>query len=309
MTSTEPLDASVVIACFTEERWPQLSAAIESALNQKRRAGEVIVVVDHNESLAQRLTEQWPEVTVLANLYGRGASGARNTGAFRARSSIVAFLDDDATADPDWLETLVKQFDDPSVVGVGGGVTAAWVTPQPRWFPEEFFWVVGVSYKGLPEQVAEVRNVWAENMAVRAERFSEVGGFRLNFGKVGSRSSPEDTDLCIRMAGADGRWLLVPQALVAHHVPPDRATFRFFVRRCYVEGIGKAALVGLTSRSAMDSERDYTRYVLPRAVSGGLLEAVSSRRIAPALRAAAVAVGLLSAATGYGRGRLSRLWK
>jgi glucosyl-dolichyl phosphate glucuronosyltransferase len=295
---------SIVITCFTDKRWSQLSAAINSALGQTLAAEEIIVVVDGNDDLLPRVEHRWPELRVMANQFDRGASGARNTGAFQARSPIVAFLDDDAEANPKWLELLVQCFDDDSVVGVGGGATAAWVDRQPTWFPDEFAWVVGASYRGLHDDVAEVRNVWAENMAVRTERFLEVGGFRLGFGKVGTRSRPEDTDLCIRMAANRGRWLYVPAAQVAHHVPAERSTFAFFLRRCFVEGEGKAELARLTSFGSLSTERDYLRQVIPRAIYRDLREAVANRRLPPATRACAMVAGLASAAAGYARGQL-----
>jgi glucosyl-dolichyl phosphate glucuronosyltransferase len=296
--------ASIVITCFTDKRWSQLAAAIDSALSQTLTAQEVIVVVDGNDDLLSRVKHRWPQIRVMANHFDRGASGARNTGAFQARSPVVAFLDDDAEADPKWLELLVQCFEDDSVVGVGGEVTAAWADRQPTWFPDEFAWVVGASYRGLHDDVAEVRNVWAENMAVRTERFLAVGGFRLGFGKVGTRSSPEDTDLCIRMTLGGGRWLYVPAAQVAHHVPAERSTFGFFLRRCFVEGVGKAALARLTSFESLSTERDYLRQVIPQAIYRDLREAVASRRLPPAARACAMVAGLTSAAVGYARGQL-----
>lgn len=297
--------ASIVITCFTDKRWSQLEAAIKSALGQTLPAEEIIVVVDDNDELLSKVRQRWPHLTVMTNHFERGASGARNTGAFEASSPIVAFLDDDAEADPKWLELLIQCFEDDSVVGVGGGATAAWVDRQPIWFPDEFAWVVGASYRGLHDDVAEVRNVWAENMAVRRERFVAVGGFRLGFGKVGTRSSPEDTDLCIRMALDDGRWLYVPAAQIAHYVPTERTTFAFFLRRCFVEGVGKAALARLTSPRSLNPERDYVRQLVPRAIYRDLREAIVTRQLPPAARACAMVAGLTSAAAGYARGRLS----
>jgi GT2 family glycosyltransferase len=296
--------ASVVIACFTLERWLHLSAAIDSALDQTEPPDEVIVVVDHNDELRRKVSAAWPEVRVLENRFGVGASGARNTGAFTVSSPIVAFLDDDAVAGPRWLELLLEHFRDPSVVGVGGGVTASWEQPKPGWFPDEFGWVLGVSFPGMPVSVSETRNVWAENMAVRRNRFVEVEGFRLNFGKVGSHSSPEDTDLCIRMAGDGGRWLYVPEAQVAHHVPGARATFKYFMRRSYHEGEGKAALASLSPAKALGLERHYTTRLLPRAFVRGLRKALAERRRAPAAQSGAILVGILCAGAGYARERM-----
>lgn len=306
MNTPNPYDASVVIACYTEERWDLLVAAVESAVAQDLQPRETFVVVDHNPGLQQRVSERWRHITVLANRFGQGASGARNTGAFQATSPIVAFLDDDAIAEPTWLSTLLQCLEDPTVVGVGGGVSMAWQESHPGWFPDEFGWVVGASYTGMPEDIAEVRNVWAENMAVRTARFRAVDGFRLNFGKVGARSSPEDTDLCIRMARGGGRWLYAPKAKVAHHIPLERSTFGFFLRRCYSEGIGKAALAAFSPGEPLQAERDYSRHVLPSAVARGFREAIGGRRLDPALRSLAIIAGLGGYAAGYLSARMRR---
>jgi GT2 family glycosyltransferase len=297
--------ASIVIACFTQQRWKHLCAAVASALNQSVPPDEVVVVVDYNEELRRLCEAQWPLIRVVENTLDVGASGARNSGASKVESPIIAFLDDDAVADHRWLELLLERFDDPSVVGVGGGVTGAWEVEKPKWFPDEFAWVVGATFTGMPQVVAEVRNVWAENMAVRRDRFVEVGGFRLKFGKVGSHSSPEDTDLCIRVAANGGRWLFVPGARVTHHVPAQRSNFRYFLKRSFHEGEGKAALRALSADDTLDLERRYTTYVLPRAFMRGIGDALRQRRLPPALRSGAIAVGLISAGLGYARERLT----
>jgi hypothetical protein len=94
-------------------------------------------------------------------------------------------------------------------MGVGGLIEPWWLDRQPSWFPAEFGWVVGCSYTGLPTERAQVRNVIAANMAIRRDVFEAIGGFRNDFGKQGSRSEPEETDLCIRAGQAwpDRAWI------------------------------------------------------------------------------------------------------
>ena len=158
----------------------------------------------------------------------------------RTSGEVVAFLDDDACATPDWLEALIVHFADPAVAGVGGRVDPLWATARPSWFPGEFDWTVGASYSGMPETTAQVRNVWSNNMALRRAAFDAAGGFREDFGKVGAASRPEDTELCLRVTS--GSWLYEPTSAVAHWVPAQRATLRYFLRRCFDEGKGKAEI-------------------------------------------------------------------
>jgi glucosyl-dolichyl phosphate glucuronosyltransferase len=161
--------------------------------------------------------------------------------------------------------------------------------------PDEFGWVVGAHYKGMPTTTTEVRNVWSGNMAVRTDAFRLVRGFRTEFGKVGSNSRPEDTDFCIRAAtAAGGRWLYVPSAVVEHEVPASRATLRFFAHRCVAEGRSNVEMARLLADDAtLDHERAYMKQVVPRAI----LRNVITGRID---RASAMAVGVLCAGWGVG---------
>src|SRR5439155_17283798 len=138
------------------------------------------------------------------------------------RTPLVALLDDDAYAHPGWLAGLVAPFVDPSVIGTGGAIEPEWEARQPFWLPNEFLWTVGGSWTGsrVPEPT---RNVWSASMAVRRDVFDAVGGFRAGFGKLGDRSRPEDTELCLRMSRhGGGQWIFVPDAVIGHPVPAER---------------------------------------------------------------------------------------
>ncbi|MBG0564216.1 glycosyltransferase family 2 protein [Actinoplanes aureus] len=280
---------AVVIACHSEERWDLLLGAIASARAQQ--PAEVIVVVDHNPALRDRLRTAAAGVTVLANRYTRGVSGTRNTGAEHAATDLVAFLDDDIVAAPGWLQRLIVVFGDPAVVGAGSAIRPNWLRARPRWFPDEFLWAVGGSYPGLPTSTAPVRNVWSAGMVVRRDAFRAAGGFRTEFGKVGDRMKPEDTELCLRMAAAGGRWMFVPEAVIQHAVPAGRDDLRHFVRRCWQEGRGKVAMSALKSGEGLTSERDYARRVLPRAVAREMAAAARGRGADHLRRAGAILFG------------------
>ena len=290
---------SVVIPTYSEKRWAQLTQAVASARAQRHPAAEIVVVVDHNAALYLRARRDLAGVTVLENLYTPGASGNRNTGAFHTRTPLIAFLDDDTVADPAWLGNLVAAMRDPEVIGAGGGIDPAWERGRPRWMPEEFLWTVGGSYAGLPTTTAPIRNVWSESMVVRRYTFLAVGGFRTGFGKVGERSRPEDTELCLRMSGVDGgHWMYVPDAVVRHAVPAARSTFGFFLRRCYQEGRGKVQMSGLHAvPGTLGAERDYLRS-LPSAVLRHLAAAIRGGGVDHVLRAGGVVAGVAAAGVG-----------
>ncbi|HET7094259.1 MAG TPA: glycosyltransferase family 2 protein, partial [Thermomicrobiales bacterium] len=192
-------DVSVVICAYADDRWPDLLAAVASVQTQTPAAREIIVVVDHNDALLDRVRTQIPGVAAVANVEPRGLSGARNSGVAASGGAIVAFLDDDATAAPDWLHQLCAAYDDPWVLGVGGAVEPAWAGGRPAWFPDEFDWVVGCTYRGMPGQTAPVRNLIGANMSFRRCVLEAVGGFRSGIGRIGALPvGCEETELCIR---------------------------------------------------------------------------------------------------------------
>jgi cellulose synthase/poly-beta-1,6-N-acetylglucosamine synthase-like glycosyltransferase len=266
---------SVVIPACSLDRWDSLYEAVASVQAQTVQALETVVVIDHHPELMAKAASELPGVTVIANAGTRGASGARNAGAAASRGEMLAFLDDDAIASPNWLESLLQHFKDPKVVGAGGRLEPLWKTRRPQWFPQEFDWAVGCSYMGMPDSATIVRNVWSNAMAIRRQAFDAVGGFRDDFGKIGAWNRPEDTDLCLRTAEYDGggTWIYEPNAIVGHQVPAERTTRRHVRSRCYYEGQGKATLASLNGISESTStERQYARYVLLSGVARGLRE-------------------------------------
>jgi GT2 family glycosyltransferase len=315
MTST-PAEVSVVIPCHSERGWDTLVGAVASALAQEPAPASVVVVVDHNPRLYHRARRDLAGVTVLENRFEQGASGTRNTGAWHTTTPLLAFLDGDITAGPQWLAQLTAPFADPSVVGTGGAIAAAWERARPRWMPDELLWAVGASYTGMPVTTAPVRNVWSASMAVRREVFAAVGGFREGFGKIGSRNRPEDTDLCLRMSEAGGHWMYVPDAVVEHDVPNERSTFRFLLRRCYAEGRGKVQMARLLHGSrSLGAERSYLTRTLPRAVLREVSGAVGVRgagqpgRASHAARLGTVVAAVAAAAAGGAVETVSSRWR
>ncbi len=302
------LRISVVICAYTDRRWDDIVAAVASIRGQTRPPSRTILVVDHNLPLLERTQVAFPDLQVVPNTGRRGLSGARNTGVSQAIGDVVAFLDDDARAEPDWLERLAARYSNPSVVGVGGAATPVWPRQRPRWLPPEFDWVVGCSFVGMPNASTPVRNLIGANMSFRREVFGTIGGFTDGLGRVGSRPlGCEETELGIRLRQWRPRASLVyePAAVVRHRVTADRMAWRYFCSRCYAEGFSKAMVSRLVgAKDALETERRYVRSVLPRAIVRALDPRQHDRPVGIA-SAGAILAGLGLAAAGYVRGRLA----
>lgn len=297
---------SVVICAFTRERLEVLGEAIESLRTQTLPAHEVVLVIDHAPDLLEEARELWPELKIVPNREQQGLSGARNTGVAEASGAIVAFIDDDAVAAPDWLERLATAYADPNVLGAGGTVHPRWVEGKPAWFPAEFDWVIGCTHPGMPQQLGPVRNLVGANMSFRRQPLLDVGGFSHDLGRVGTLPvGCEETDLSIRV---HQRWpeaeiLYDPAASVEHVVPPIRGKVRYFLDRCRAEGRSKAVLTGMVGKDdGLSAERSYVRQTLPRGVFRNLGAAL--RGDAGGLsRAAMIFVGLTMTSVDYLRVR------
>jgi len=303
---------SVVVCTYDEERRPLLERALEALKHQVIQAVAVIVVVDHNPRLLGALQADHPQLTVVPNDMNRGLSGARNCGLALTATSIVAFLDDDAVPEPDWVARLVLAYgsaDGQRVLGVGGAIVPYWARGRPSWFPAEFDWVVGCTYKGARTDPGPVRNMLGANMSFRTQELRQIGGFRDGIGRIGAVPlGCEETEVCIRMArrcpGCQIRF--EPSARVHHYVPRERATRRYLLRRCWAEGLSKARVAALAGRSsALADERGYVTRTLPKAVAQALGEAASGLHGAPLGRAGAVIIGLATTTAGFVVGHLA----
>jgi len=302
------MSCSVVICVYTFDRWDDILAAIESVRNQTSPPEEIVVVVDHNADLYGRLRTLFTDLTVVENQRQRGLSGGKDTGVEVTSGDVVAFLDDDAVAHPDWLRYFREAYTDERIVGVGGTTLPLWQSARPRWFPCEFDWVLGCTFTG--REPGPVRNLLGGNASFRRDIFSVAGGFPSNIGRTSAQRRPlgcEETEFCIRVSQHRPDWAFVfePRAVIWHRVPSERERFAYFRSRCFAEGLSKAAVtrsVGVAD--GLSVERSYTTRTLTRGVARGIGEALRGDR-AGIERSYAISVGLLSAAAGYARGGMA----
>ena len=167
---------------------------------------EVIVVDDGSATPMEPIVSPYGFSTIRTP--NQGLSAARNTGMHAATGEIIAYLDDDASPDPDWLTYLADAFLRTNHVGIGGpniappgdGRMADCVANAPG----------GPAHILLSDEVAE--HIPGCNMAFRKTALLEVDGFDSQF-----RIAGDDVDICWRLQQAGGTLGFSPGAMVWHH--------------------------------------------------------------------------------------------
>jgi hypothetical protein len=139
-------------------------------------------------------------------------------------------------------------------------------------------------------------------MAFRRSVFEVVGGFRSEVGRIGAGPTGcEETELCLRALNRwpAGRIAIDETSVARHHAPSSRRSIRFFLSRCYGEGLSKAVVSRLAgSRRGLAAERTYVLRALTRGVMGGIADSFRGDLWGVA-RAAAIVAGLGLTTCGY----------
>lgn len=262
---------SVVVSTYSEERSAYVQDCVASLRKQSLQPQEIMLVLDPRPSLLEHYRSMFSDDVRIIMSEGVGLSNARNAGIRNASSGVVAFIDDDAVADHDWIRNLVAVYDDPKVVGVGGHIIPVWEGGCPAWFPSELNWVVGCSYKGLPEQRTSVRNPIGCNMSFRRSIFNAVGYFRTDLGRFGATLlGSEEPELSLRVLDRFPEFKIIyePRAVVYHKVSKNRRKITYLFKRSFYEGISKALVVSKKNSGniGLSMENQYLSYLFTLAI-------------------------------------------
>ena len=287
MTTARALDASVLIATYNR------AAMLDETLTwlarmpvSPARSWEVIVI-DNNSRDATRATVERHQTKFpvpLRYLFEaqQGRSSALNTGLTHATGRVLAFTDDDVRVQDGWLDAACEPLRQgmPGIDYTGGPVRPIWEIPPPRWLDltrGDLWGTIAIQDHGaVAVRYEEARKVpLGANMAVRADVFDVVGGFRADLGRAGGRVvlGQEVPEWLMRARRAGFGGLYVPAMEVHHHVPAGRLTPRYFRRWWFGKGVSRAALDRMQPVTELGIDLSRTPHVLgvPRFMYGTLL--------------------------------------
>lgn len=235
-----PVSPLVSVVIITRDRPTEMLRQTLMALGRQMTAPLETLVVDTSaaDALPWMITNEFPLVRVMHIPDGpRCMPWSRNQGIAETKGEIIAFLDDDALAEPQWLAEIVRAYgDDPSIGGVGGRVIEGLNlggTVRNSGDPVAFFDKYGLphaDFNSITDDIIEVGHLKGCNMSFRRTALAAVDGFDEYYSGIAHR---EETDLCIRVRRSGYRLLYNPQATVEHK------TYSLYTdRRMVLERVG-----------------------------------------------------------------------
>lgn len=271
MTSTLP-GVSVVLPVLNGRAW--LRPVLDALLAQRDgRPFEIIAVDDGSRDGSGRILRRYADAEMLTLLRGpgRGAAAAINAGIRQARYPIICQVDQDVIVQPRWMSLLAAELDDPDVAAAQGHYVTA---------PDAGFWARAMG-RDLEQRYARIRgrfvnHVCTGNTAYRASALHDVGLLDESLGYG------YDNDLSYRLSGRGHRLAFSREATSIHRWREGSASY---LRQQFGVGYGRLDVVMRHPRRAGGDD-----------VSGTLM-----MMHAPAMLAAAAALGVWAAGAAVGR--------
>ncbi len=256
---------SVTIAIPTHNRARTLSETLDSlnAIAIPDDAALECVVIDNASTddtprVVEAAANSAPPFPIRRVLEPRqGSSFARNRAVDEARGDFIFFLDDDATADREWLRAMLSAMEHRGLDAACGMVLPRWSTPPPPWLGPRLWVKLAVHDRAALEsapanEVEALQNYFSANAGFRRLAFERFGRFREDLGVVGKNPmSGEDTELFARIIARGGKMGFVPGAVVHHLIGPERMTAEYLRRKSFAYGFG-SAVAGGKSHNRLD---------------------------------------------------------
>ncbi len=232
-----PLVLSIIICTYNRSSW--LRVCLNSLLPQCQDDSVEVLVVDNNStddtaSVVREFSDRCPHVKYVPEP-AQGLSYARNRGIKEALGRIVAYIDDDGRAHPDWVRTILKFFEGtPNASGVGGPYYAFSSVTIPPWFPKEY------GNKSLGEEARLLQSgEWLSgtNMIFTKDALVEIGGFDTSIGMSGTKISyGEETNLVMKLRERGKLVYYCPEMRVDHAILPYKLRLSWLLRSNFSSG-------------------------------------------------------------------------
>lgn len=183
-----------------------LARTIEGLITQTHSFDEILVIDDGSEDNSAETASRYPEVTLIRHPMNKGLAAARNTAMRAASNELVASIDADVVADPNWIATLLPHLADPKVAGAGGFLAeAVQNSPADRWRRARMAQEWGPHYIRNPRFLYGCNNIFRKSAVLQA------GGYNESL-----RTNGEDPDLAFRLFARGWDLIYDPAARATH---------------------------------------------------------------------------------------------
>jgi glycosyltransferase involved in cell wall biosynthesis len=206
---------------------------------------EIIVVDNASQDHTKDVILNFSDMQNLRYIYepNLGLSNARNTGWQVAQSDLVAFLDSDAIASPDWLiqvkERFASNLHKPSAVG--GKIAPIWEGKRPDWLCQDLETYIGIiDWSDTPFIIDDESPYYlaGSNLAYRTDVLQRAGGFNARLGRKGSKLlSNEEILLQKKLIYMNLSVYYDPNICVEHHIKPHCLKKKWFYKRFFWQGV------------------------------------------------------------------------
>lgn len=238
MAATKP-KISVIVCTYNRT---DLLPGCLLALSEQTLSTELfeVVIVDNNstdntQEIVNRVVSSNTNFRIITESK-QGLSHARNRGWQEAVGEFIAYIDDDAKAEPDWLMQMYSFIKCNSTVeAFGGPYRAFYLKPPPFWFPPEYGnWSLGEVGRKI-ETGKEFLS--GSNIVFHKDLLASFGGFRTSLGMKGQQISyGEETRLLLDIAESQKPVYYVPEMRVSHLVAPYKMNLRWLLFSAYANG-------------------------------------------------------------------------
>ena len=299
---------SIVVCTHSLDNFQNLMDAVDSLLDQTHKEIEVIIVVDGNRGLYERIVKIYDgkgNIKIILTEESLGAFGAGNVGVKAAQGDIMAFLDDDAVGEKRWIGSLVDIYKKRDAISVGGKILPIWLSKKPDYFPEELGWLVGITHEGFAdEKVAEVRNTFGPNMSFRREVFEKIGLLNPKLGFAKGRTTimqGAEPEFALRMKNELGKGVIYnPDAVVYHKIPPSKTRPRTLLRRAFYQGYSKALMRRRSpSHETLATEESYLKDLLVKYIPRRVKAILSLNSVKEVKQLSFLIITIISVGLGF----------
>lgn len=229
-----------VIIC-TYKRPNILNKCLQSLKIQTNKNFEVLVIDNANDKRTKKIVSSYTNVKYIVEK-NTGLSFARNTGFKNAKYDWIAYLDDDAIAEKDWIENIIKFIKNhPQSKIFGGPYTRYSDIKIPSWFPPEF------GNKDLGDMIKQLNppGAWLSggNMIILKNLLEKFNGFNTNHGMSGNKVRyGEEIELQQKITNSNIPIYYSPNIKIKHLLRKEKMSLRWLLKNSFSHGLNAYAI-------------------------------------------------------------------